>query len=203
MYARVDWRIFADFAQHLIGLARPLHDGDPMSVDLDHNLYGLDSTTITRPHLLASYRHLRHSPWLLYGWIMVVMPSRKPTSQIVTEPLQRQTRGKTVGKTKSRVGRAKTISLDGNTGEMRVGKPAKAFHLKFNKAKRTETAFTIPARLMKHAVDTFGSEKVARVWLSTECGVLNNQTPAAFLQSTGNSAEVERILGCIDYGMIA
>lgn len=41
-----DWRIFADFAQHLIGIARPLHVGDAMSVDLDHSLYALDSTTI-------------------------------------------------------------------------------------------------------------------------------------------------------------
>ena len=41
-----DWRIFADFAQYLIGIARPLHAGDPMGVDLDHSLYALDSTTI-------------------------------------------------------------------------------------------------------------------------------------------------------------
>ncbi len=41
-----DWRIFADFAQHLIGVARPLHVEDPMGVDLDHSLYALDSTTI-------------------------------------------------------------------------------------------------------------------------------------------------------------
>jgi hypothetical protein len=41
-----DWRIFADFAQHLIGIARPLHAQDPMGVDLDHSLYALDSTTI-------------------------------------------------------------------------------------------------------------------------------------------------------------
>jgi hypothetical protein len=41
-----DWRIFADFAQHLIGVARPLHTEDPMGVDLDHSLYALDSTTI-------------------------------------------------------------------------------------------------------------------------------------------------------------
>jgi len=40
------WRIFADFAQHLIGVARPLHADDPMGVDLDHSLYALDSTTI-------------------------------------------------------------------------------------------------------------------------------------------------------------
>lgn len=41
-----DWRIFAEFAQHLIGVARPLHAQDPMGVDLDHSLYALDSTTI-------------------------------------------------------------------------------------------------------------------------------------------------------------
>src|SRR6266567_1979201 len=41
-----DWRIFADFAQHLIGVARPLHAEDPIGVDLDHSLYALDSTTI-------------------------------------------------------------------------------------------------------------------------------------------------------------
>src|SRR5450756_617527 len=41
-----NWRIFADFAQHLVGVARPLHVEDPMGVDLDHRLYALDSTTI-------------------------------------------------------------------------------------------------------------------------------------------------------------
>lgn len=41
-----DWRIFAEFAQVLIGIARPLHSDDPLGVDLDHSLYALDSTTI-------------------------------------------------------------------------------------------------------------------------------------------------------------
>lgn len=41
-----DWRIFADFAQHLIGIARPLHAGDTLDVELDASLYALDSTTI-------------------------------------------------------------------------------------------------------------------------------------------------------------
>ena len=41
-----DWRIFADFAQILIGIARPLHLHDPIGVDLDQSLYALDSTTI-------------------------------------------------------------------------------------------------------------------------------------------------------------
>jgi hypothetical protein len=41
-----DWRIYADFAQVLIGIARPLYARDPMGVDLEHSLYALDSTTI-------------------------------------------------------------------------------------------------------------------------------------------------------------
>ena len=41
-----DWRIFADFAQVLIGIARPLYARDPMGVDLEQSLYALDSTTI-------------------------------------------------------------------------------------------------------------------------------------------------------------
>jgi transposase len=41
-----DWRIFADFAQYLIGVARPLHTEDPIGVELDSTFYALDSTTI-------------------------------------------------------------------------------------------------------------------------------------------------------------
>jgi hypothetical protein len=41
-----DWRIFADFAQVLIGMARPLYAQDPIGADLDQTLYALDSTTI-------------------------------------------------------------------------------------------------------------------------------------------------------------
>ena len=43
---RHDWRIYADFAQVLIGIARPLYARDPIGVDLDQSLYALDSTTI-------------------------------------------------------------------------------------------------------------------------------------------------------------
>ena len=41
-----DWRIYADFAQVLIRIARPLYASDPIGVDLDRSLYALDSTTI-------------------------------------------------------------------------------------------------------------------------------------------------------------
>src|SRR5665213_173301 len=41
-----DWRIFADFAQIPIGIARPLYTSDPIGVERDQSLYALDPTTI-------------------------------------------------------------------------------------------------------------------------------------------------------------
>ena len=41
-----DWRIYADVAQVLIRIARPLYARDPIGVDLSQSLYALDSTTI-------------------------------------------------------------------------------------------------------------------------------------------------------------
>jgi len=41
-----DWRIYADFAQSLIGIARPLYAQESFGVDLQETVYALDSTTI-------------------------------------------------------------------------------------------------------------------------------------------------------------
>jgi hypothetical protein len=41
-----DWRIYADFAQSLIGIARRLYAEEPFGVDLKESVYALDSTTI-------------------------------------------------------------------------------------------------------------------------------------------------------------
>jgi len=41
-----DWRIYADFAQVLIGIARPLYTNESFGVDLEQSVYALDSTTI-------------------------------------------------------------------------------------------------------------------------------------------------------------
>ena len=41
-----DWRIYADFAQSLIGIARPLYMDEPFGVDLSETVYALDATTI-------------------------------------------------------------------------------------------------------------------------------------------------------------
>jgi hypothetical protein len=41
-----DWRIYADFAQRLIGIARKLYLDEPFGVDLKETVYALDATTI-------------------------------------------------------------------------------------------------------------------------------------------------------------
>jgi hypothetical protein len=40
------WQIYADFAQHLIGMARPLYAKEPFGVELDAAVYAFDASTI-------------------------------------------------------------------------------------------------------------------------------------------------------------
>lgn len=48
-----DWRIFADFAQVLIGMARPLYAHDPIAVDLDQS----GNSTSPADHACANRCH--------------------------------------------------------------------------------------------------------------------------------------------------
>jgi hypothetical protein len=41
-----DWRVYADLAQSLIGIARRLYAEDPFGVDLKETVYALDASTI-------------------------------------------------------------------------------------------------------------------------------------------------------------
>lgn len=41
-----DWRMYAEFAQALIRIARPLYADDDLGLDLDNTVYALDSSTI-------------------------------------------------------------------------------------------------------------------------------------------------------------
>jgi len=43
---RRDWRLYAEFAQHLISRARKLYAQDSFGLELDHTVYALDATTI-------------------------------------------------------------------------------------------------------------------------------------------------------------
>jgi hypothetical protein len=41
-----DWRIYADFAQALIRIARPLYAEEDLGLELDNTVYALDASTI-------------------------------------------------------------------------------------------------------------------------------------------------------------
>ena len=42
----ITWRIYADFAQVLVNIARPMYVEEPLGFDLNNTVYALDSTTI-------------------------------------------------------------------------------------------------------------------------------------------------------------
>lgn len=54
-----DWRIYADFAKHLIGIARKLYQKEPLVVDIEQTVYALDSTTIDLCLSVFSWAHFR------------------------------------------------------------------------------------------------------------------------------------------------
>jgi hypothetical protein len=60
-----DWRIFADFAHSLIGIARPLYANSPLDIDfgedVDAVLYALDSTVIDLCLSLFPWAHFRRA----------------------------------------------------------------------------------------------------------------------------------------------
>lgn len=57
-----DWRIFADFGQYLINLVRPLYSNYQIpNVDLDNDIFALDSTTISQSINLFFWAHGKYS----------------------------------------------------------------------------------------------------------------------------------------------
>ena len=54
-----DWRIYADFAQALIKLARPLYADEDLGLDLDQTVYALDASTIDLCLSLFPWAHFR------------------------------------------------------------------------------------------------------------------------------------------------
>jgi len=54
-----DWRIYADFAHHLIGVARKLYQKEPLAVELKNTVYALDATTIDLCLSIFPWAHFR------------------------------------------------------------------------------------------------------------------------------------------------
>ena len=59
---RRDWRIFADFGEYLINKVRPLYSDSPVpNVDIDNDVFALDSTTISLSIKLFSWARGKYS----------------------------------------------------------------------------------------------------------------------------------------------
>ena len=59
---RRDWRIFADFGEYLIKLVRPLYSNSPIpNIDIDNDIFALDSTTISLSIKLFSWAEGKYS----------------------------------------------------------------------------------------------------------------------------------------------
>ena len=56
-----DWRIYADLAQSLIAIARPLYADTDLGLDLDATIYALDATTIDLCLALFPWAHFRRA----------------------------------------------------------------------------------------------------------------------------------------------
>lgn len=56
-----DWRIYADFAQSLIQIARRLYAGEDLGLELDNTVYALDATTIDLCLAVFPWAHFRQS----------------------------------------------------------------------------------------------------------------------------------------------
>ena len=54
-----DWRIYADFAQILIGIAKELYADEDLGLDLENTVYALDSSTIDLCLSLFPWAHFR------------------------------------------------------------------------------------------------------------------------------------------------
>jgi hypothetical protein len=54
-----DWRIYADLAQYLIGIARRLYKKEQLGVDIEQTVYALDATTIDLCLALFPWAHFR------------------------------------------------------------------------------------------------------------------------------------------------
>jgi hypothetical protein len=80
-----DWRIFADFAQVLIRIARPLYAADPIGVDLDHSVYALDSTTIDLCLSLFPWAKFRHHKGAVKMHTMLDLHGNIPTFISITD----------------------------------------------------------------------------------------------------------------------
>src|SRR5208282_5795885 len=79
-----DWRIFAEFAQVLVGIARDLYRDEPLGVDLSETVYAFDSTTIDLCLSLFPWAQFRRRKSAVKLHTLLDLRGSIPTSVYVT-----------------------------------------------------------------------------------------------------------------------
>jgi transposase len=79
-----DWRIYEDFAQILIGIARKLYAEEDFGLELDQTVYALDSTTIDLCLSLFPWAHFRKRKGAVKLHTLLDLRGSIPTLVIIT-----------------------------------------------------------------------------------------------------------------------
>jgi len=82
-----DWRIYADFAQSLIQIARPLYVGTDLGLELDATAYALDATTIDLCLSLFPWAKFRRAKGGIKLHTLLEIHSAIPVFIAITEAL--------------------------------------------------------------------------------------------------------------------
>jgi hypothetical protein len=81
-----DWRIFADFGEHLIQQVRPLYASSPIpNVDIDNDVFALDSTTISLSIKLFSWAEGKYSRGAIKVHTLLDLRGSIPTFIFITD----------------------------------------------------------------------------------------------------------------------
>jgi hypothetical protein len=81
-----DWRIFADFGEHLIKQVRPLYASSPIpKVDIDNDVFALDSTTISLSIKLFSWAEGKYSRGAIKVHTLLDLRGSIPTFIFITD----------------------------------------------------------------------------------------------------------------------
>lgn len=81
-----DWRIFADFGEHLIKLVRPLYANSPIpNIDIDNDVFALDSTTISLSIKLFRWAEGKYSRGAIKVHTLLDLRGGIPTFIFITD----------------------------------------------------------------------------------------------------------------------
>ena len=81
-----DWRIFADFGEYLMKLVRPLYANSPIpNIDIDNDVFALDSTTISLSIKLFSWAEGKYSRGAIKVHTLLDLRGSIPTFILITD----------------------------------------------------------------------------------------------------------------------